>query len=93
MITKARFGINDCKMFYIITSKEDEVKNYILHVLGYELTVLESRGGFTKKHNKILLSVINRGDYYKLKTGIKKIDPSAFIAITDTYDVINTNSL
>ena len=93
MITKARFGINESKMFYIITSKEDEVKNFILHVMGYELTVLESRGGYTKKHNKILLSVINRGDYYRLKTGIKKIDPSAFIAITDTYDVINTKSL
>jgi uncharacterized membrane-anchored protein YitT (DUF2179 family) len=89
MITKARFGINESKMFYIITSKEDEVKNFILHVMGYELTVLESRGGYTKKHNKILLSVINRGDYYRLKTGIMNIDSKAFVAITDTYDVIN----
>ena len=92
MITKARFGINDSKMFYIITSKESEVKNYILHVLGYELTVLESRGGYTKHKNKVLLTVINRNDFYKLKTGIKEIDNKAFIAITDTYDVINDKS-
>ncbi len=92
MITKARFGINDSKMFYIITSKESEVKNYILHVLGYELTVLESRGGYTKHKNKVLLTVINRNDFYKLKTGIKEIDNKAFIAITDTYDVINGKS-
>lgn len=89
MITKARFGINDSKMFYIITTKENEVKNYILHVLGYELTVLDSRGGYTRHKNKVLLTVINRNDYYKLKTGIKEIDDKAFIAITDTYDVIN----
>ena len=92
MITKARFGINDSKMFYIITSKESEVKNYILHVLGYELTVLESRGGYTRHKNNVLLTVINRNDFYKLKTGIKEIDSKAFIAITDTYDVINGKS-
>ena len=92
MITKARFGINDSKMFYVITTKEKEVKNYIMHDLKYELTVLDVKGGFTKKQNKILLSVISSSDYYRLKEGIKIIDPKAFIAITDTYDVVNRKS-
>lgn len=92
MITKARFGINDSKMFYIITSKEKEIKNYIIHDLKYELTVLDVKGGFTKKNNKIFLSIISSSDYYKLKSGIKTIDPNAFIAITDTYDVVNRKS-
>ncbi len=91
MITKARFGINDSKMFFVITSKEDEVKHYIMHDLKYELTVLDVKGGFTKKKNKILFSVISTSDYYKLKEGIKLIDNKAFIAITDTYDVVNRN--
>lgn len=89
IITKARFGLNDSKMFYVITSKEKEVKNYIMHDLKYELTVLDVKGGFTKKNSQILLTVISANDYYKLKEGIKIIDPKAFIAITDTYDVIN----
>lgn len=92
IITKARFGINDSKMFYVITTKEKEVKNYIMHDLKYELTVLDVKGGFTKKQNKILLSVISSSDYYRLKEGIKIIDPKAFIAITDTYDVVNIKS-
>lgn len=89
IITKARFGLNNSKMFYVITSKEKEVKNYIMHDLKYELTVLDVKGGFTKKNSQILLTVISANDYYKLKEGIKIIDPKAFIAITDTYDVIN----
>ena len=89
MITKARFGINDSKVFYIITSKEKEVKNFIMHDLKYELTVLDAKGGFTKKDNKILFTVISSNDYYKLKEGIKVIDEHAFIAITDTYDVVS----
>ncbi len=89
MITRTRFGINDSKMFYIITSKEKEVKDYIIHDLKYELTVLDVKGGFTKKNNKILLSVIDKKDYFKLKEGIKVIDENAFIAICNTYDVVN----
>ena len=92
MITKVRFGINDSKMFYIITSKDKEIKNFIIHDLKYELTVLDVKGGFTKKSNQILLTVISSNDYFKLKEGIKLIDPKAFIAITETYDVLNRKS-
>lgn len=92
LITKARFGINDSKMFYIITSKEKEVKDFILHDLKYELTVLDVKGGFSKKNKKILLTVISSNDYYKLKEGVKLIDDKSFIAITDTYDVVNRRS-
>lgn len=93
MITKARFGINGSKVFYIITSKEKEVKNFIMQDLKYELTVLDAKGGFTKKDNKILFTVISSNDYYRLKEGIKVIDEKAFIAITDTYDVVMKKSL
>ena len=51
MITKTRFGINDSKMFYIITNKASDVKQYIIHDLKYELTVLDVKGGFSKKEN------------------------------------------
>ncbi len=89
MIVRARVGINDSKMFYVITSKEHEVKNYIMHDLKYKLTVMDVKGGFSKKKNHIFLTVISSNDYYKLKEGIKVIDPNAFIAITSTYDVLN----
>lgn len=89
MITKTRFGINDSKMFYIITNKASDVKQYIIHDLKYELTVLDVKGGFSKKKNQIFLTIIDTKDYYKLKEGIRIIDPNAFIAICDTYDVVN----
>lgn len=92
MIARAKFGISDSKMFYIITSKEKEVKHFILHDLHGELSVLDSQGGYSKKDNKIFLCVIPTSEYYKLKEGIKIIDSKAFIAITDTYDVVNRKS-
>ena len=37
------------------------------------------------------MTVINTKDYYKVKEGIKLIDPKAFISITDNYEVMNNN--
>lgn len=89
LITKAEFGINDYKMFYVITDKEKEVRDYIVNDLHYKLTTLNVTGGYSKKSSKILLSVISSNDYFRLKEGIKLIDNHAFIAIVDTYDCIN----
>lgn len=86
---RAVLGVSDSKVFYIITKKEKEVRDYIIDELNYELTVFDVKGGFLKTKNKVLMSVIPTKDYYKLREGIKLIDPKAFISITDSYEVIN----
>ena len=91
LTTIAKLGINDSKAFYIITSKEKEVKKYIMEDLKHDITILEAKGGFTKKQNNILMTVISTKEYYELKEGIKEIDPNAFISITDSYEVLNKN--
>lgn len=91
MTTIARLGISDSKAFYIITSKEKEVKKYIMEDLKHDITILEAKGGFTKRKNNILMTVISTKEYYELKEGIKEIDPNAFISITNSYEVLNKN--
>lgn len=88
---RATLGISDSKVFYIITKKDKEVQQYIIEELGYDLTVFDVKGGFLKTKNKVLMTVIPTNDYYKLKEGIKVIDPKSFISITDSYEVINPN--
>lgn len=88
---RAFLGVSDSKVFYIITKKDDEVKKYILDELNYELTIFDVKGGFLKTKNKVLMSVIPTKDYYKLREGVKMIDPNAFISITDSYEVLNPN--
>lgn len=91
MTTKARIGISDSKAFYIITTKEKEVKNYLMKELLHDLTEFDAEGGFSKKKSKVIMSVISTKDYFKVKEGIELIDPKAFISITDNYEVINRN--
>ena len=88
---RASIGINNSKVFYIITKKEKLVKHYIMDELGYDLTEFEIKGGFSKEKNKILMCVTPTRNYYKLREGIKVIDSEAFISITDSYEVINQN--
>ena len=91
MTTKARIGISSNKSFFIITTKENEIKDYLLNDLKYDFTEFNVKGGFTNRKSKIIMSVIDTKDYYKLKEGISLIDPKAFISIIDNYETINKN--
>jgi len=88
---RATLGVSDAKVFYIITKFDKEVRDYIINELGYELTIFDVKGGFLKTKNKVLMCAIPTKDYYKLREGVKLIDPKAFISITDSYEVINPN--
>ena len=91
MTTKAKIGISDTKAFYIITSKEKEIKKYIMEELHFDLTAFDAEGGFSKKKNRVIMTVIPTKDYFKVKEGIHLIDEKAFISITDNYEVMNKN--
>ena len=91
MTTKAKIGISDSKAFYIITTKEKEIKKYLMDELHHDLTAFDAEGGFSKKKSRVIMTVINTKDYYKVKEGIEIIDPKAFISITDNYEVMNKN--
>lgn len=88
---RAYLGVSDSKVFYIITKKESEIRNYILNELNYDLTTFDAKGGFLKAKNRVIMCAIPTKDYYRLKEGVKLLDPTAFISITDSYEVVNPN--
>lgn len=80
-------GISDSKVFYIVTDKEEEVKEYIMEALGHGVTIFSARGGNKREKENVLMTVLPTNDYFELKEGIKSIDQEAFFIITDTYEV------
>ena len=80
-------GISESKVFFIATSKEKEVKEFIIEELGHGVTIFHAEGGFKKKNQTIIMTTLPTRVYYTLKEGIKKIDNDAFYIITDTYEV------
>ena len=80
-------GISDSKAFYIITSKEEEVKEYIIEQLHHSVTVFDVKGGFLQKRRKVLLTVVPSREYFQVTTGIKVLDEDAFFLACDAYQV------
>ncbi len=87
VLDKVLLGISNNKAFYIITSKDDEIKEYIIKTLKHNVTTFEVKGGFLDKNRKVMLTVIPSREYYRVTEGIKEIDKDAFFVVTDSYTV------
>ena len=80
-------GISSNKSFIILTSEEDEVRDYIVKKLGHGVTMFYIDEKKSKKQRKALMTVIPTRDYYKLTEGVKKIDKDVFFVVTDSYQL------
>ncbi len=87
MIDKVTLGIGDNRSFYIITTEADKIKKMILNELGHGATILKGKGAYSNDNKYIIFVVIPKRDYYKLREGIKKIDPKAFFVVSSSYEV------
>lgn len=87
MIDKIMLGTSNNKAFYIITKKQEEIKEYIINGLNHSVTIFNVEGGFEERKNKVLLTVIPTREYFLLTEGIKELDPDTFFLVCDAYEV------
>ena len=80
-------GVSKNKSLYIMTTKEEEIKEYIMNQLHHGVTIFDVKGGFLEKKRRVLMTVIPNREYFKLKEGIKTLDQEAFFIVTDSYQV------
>lgn len=81
-------GLNVSKQMVIISSKPQEVKDYIVKQLHRGATVYRAEGAFTHQQEEVISTVLNRRQAIKLRTFIRSIDRSAFITISNTSQTI-----
>ncbi len=87
VIDKVILGISNNKAFYIVTTEEKKVSDYIMNTLGHGTTVFGVKGGFVAKRKDAILTVVPTRDYYRVTEGIRMIDSKAFFLATDSYEV------
>lgn len=87
MIDKVMLETSNNKAFYIITKKQEEIKEYIINGLNHSVTIFNVEGGFEERKNKVLLTVIPTREYFLLTEGIKELDQDAFFLVCDAYEV------
>ena len=55
-------SINLCKFFSIVTSKPDEICDFIIKDLHHSSTVVDGQGAFSHQDRKVVLTAVRRGD-------------------------------
>ncbi|MFJ7731955.1 YitT family protein [Lysinibacillus sp. NPDC097231] len=83
-----QLGFSQSKMVYIITMKQDEVRNAIYAEVKRGVTKLPAIGGYTGEERPVLMVVVYQTEFTKLKQLIKTVDPSAFVIVSDAYEVL-----
>lgn len=81
-------SIGKTKYITIITNKPGEIGEFILTVIEHSYTVYDAEGGYTHEKRKVLVTVCKRSEALKLKTGVKTIDPEAFVIVTDANEIL-----
>lgn len=84
-------GLDKAKSVMIITEKEDEVCDALSNCFGYGVTQIHATGYYSGKSRSVIYFVVNRFQIAKLKMIVSTIDPSAFITISETSDVLGSS--
>lgn len=81
-------GISLCKEVNIISEYSNDIKEYIINNLERGATLYSAKGAYTGNKKDIVVTVVDRRDFIKLKNYIKRIDKNAFITVSNVYEVL-----
>lgn len=72
----------------IITSKTDEVRDYIINEMGRGATLIPGTGLYAGKQRDIIYVVVSRREVVQLRKLIAEIDPKAFINVINSSEIL-----
>ncbi len=81
-------NINLAKYFTIICTDPEPIVNFIMKDLGKGATVYKAEGAYGHQEKTVVLTILKRQQAVELKNFIRKNQPSAFIAITNSSEII-----
>ena len=72
----------------IVSSEIEAITKKIQEDMNRGLTYIKGQGSYSKKDLNIGYCVVSRNEIGKLKSLVYKIDPRAFVTITEVHDII-----
>ena len=81
LVDKFIFGLNIKRRVCIISSRLDEIVDYVLHDLHSGATLYESTGAYDKVTRREAVVIVDKNEYRLLMDEIKRVDPKAFVTV------------
>lgn len=81
-------GIGYLKGFFIVSDKPEEISEKLMIELGRGVTLLKGKGMYSKEKKDVLLCVVPRSQFARVKDIVKEFDPYAFVMVSEMYEVL-----
>jgi uncharacterized membrane-anchored protein YitT (DUF2179 family) len=88
MVNLVVTGLSQRKAVYIISPQWKEISQDIMEELQRGVTILKGEGGITGKDQHVLYTVITFRELSRLKGLIRRLDPDAFVVVSETLEVM-----
>jgi uncharacterized membrane-anchored protein YitT (DUF2179 family) len=93
VLQKVQTGFSQRKAIFIVSHQTDVIAEQVMKRLDRGVTFFHASGGWTHEEQRVIYTVINMTELGRLKEMLFLIDPEAFIAISDTAEVIGKRFL
>ena len=80
-------GFSKAKLCYIITTKGDEISEYMINHSPRGITKLEGTGMYSKSEKDVLITCVKNSQIAALKASVKSLDENAFFIVSDATEV------
>ncbi|MCM1270508.1 MAG: YitT family protein [Ruminococcus flavefaciens] len=84
-------GLQRSKAAMIITSKPDKICKQLMDEFSCGVTIIDAKGGFSGTERSALYFVVNRFQVMRMKDIVQKIDPLAYITLSEVADIFSAN--
>ena len=81
-------GPKRAKTLMIITSKSEEIRNFIINDMERGATLIPGKGLYSGEGRDIIYVVLGRREMIRLREIIAKTDPYAFINVIDSAEIL-----
>jgi len=81
-------GTKSYKTAFIVTNNLEEVRQFILHDLHRGGTCITVEGLYNGESRKMLYLNMERADFVKLRSNLRRIDPQAFVNIIESSEIM-----
>ncbi len=85
---KVVIGLRQRKSVIIISNRSDVIANILMRYVGHGATFLHGQGAYTMQDKRVIYAVIKLTEVAKVKELVNKLDPKAFMIISDASEVI-----
>lgn len=88
LIDVVQEGVGYAVAAFIISAKHEEIAKTILEQMDRGATSLKGRGVYTGSERDVILSVVAKSEITTLKEIVYKVDPKAFVIVTEAHEVV-----